>query len=164
MLQYHEPRMSNQGDFRRLEQAATGTRAGDVRRLRSQHAERSKGDPPADESAVALVAQREWLTAPETRRPLVEEVPEAAEWYSATWVGILADATLTPDERLRLAEGLFVHDAERLIPVRSAAASRGPIRTADRSVVHFPARVAAVAAGVLLVLWSARGLKRVRAR
>ncbi len=71
---------------------------------------------------------------------------------------------LTPEERLRMAEVLFVHDADGSIPIRSVVTPGTRNRTPGRAVVPLPVGASAVAVGVVLALWAARGRTRVRNR
>ncbi len=74
------------------------------------------------------------------------------------------DETLTSYERLRLAEGLFVHDVDGVIPVRMDATPGAPTRSSARSVLPLPVGLSAVAVATAVALWGARESKRVRPR
>ena len=75
-----------------------------------------------------------------------------------------ADDMLPPEERLRMAEALFVHDAEALIPFRSTVTAGAPIRTSARSVVPLSVSVSAGAVALALMLWATGGSKRIHPR
>jgi hypothetical protein len=92
----------------------------------------------------------------------LEEAAIAA--HARPLADILDGDMLAPDERLRMAEALFVHDAEGSILIRPTVAPGARTHTQYRAVVRFPVGASAVAVGLAPALWAARGPERVRRR
>ena len=151
--------MSNEDYFRCLDRGAVATRAADVRRIRLQVSERWRGDPRADELAEALGAHEKRLSARATTQAVSDTTPAVPKTLSAPFADVLADETLTPEERLRLAECLFIPDAEWAAGIHSAGTTPSPARAASRIFARLSAGLGAVAAGIALAMFSRRRLR-----